>query len=221
MKTIIYSFLLFISFSTYSQNKLSFLPKLNVGIAYRLPAIEFGSKPVYPKLQTYQQNSNKFYHNLSVNTDITQTIINERILAQLSGYLRYGHKFYDKNNLGLSVYGENEKKVIKTDLFFDIRYLLNKKNENAWQFSIGAGYGWLNSGTKYKDSIAINNNQPNLKVEIVKSYKENAPRLLIGMQKDNYNLFLIIHGISAPQKTGNPTIWIETKFNYTIWKLKK
>lgn len=203
-------------FSTYSQSK--FNPIIETGIAFRTGYIELSNlskKPGQP-YTTYTYSKAKHFNNINLSITIQQFILKKRISFQLASYFRYNHLYYGKNNLGVSTATEKEYKRIKYDMFIDVLYHFKKRKINSIGFEIGAGIGYMNFGTRFIDSAMVSNRY----IEIKKGFRFLAPRILIGVNKNNFSFFTIAHGTPDADYEPNPTIWLEFKLAYKFTPFK-
>ena len=196
-------------------NAQSNLPTLGIGIAARLPAIELQQQKFVQANNFYTAQYQEAMPRLCV--DVKQKIFKKRMyFVQLSNYITYSNSRTIKPLPGSSKSTKEYK--LKRDHFVDI-YFQFKSSKNI-NFILGTGIGTMNAGTKFKlDTL----NNPSLPVPIqkVNATTYMAPRLLLGLQKERYHVFAIIHG--TPNKNGEPypTLWSEVKFTYSIYPFKK
>lgn len=197
-----------------------FNPAIEVGIAYRPGVIELSELSKYPNPSprgyTYAYNSKKHFNNVSLSIAVQQFVLKKRISLQVASYFRYNHLYYCKNAQGVSSPGEKEYKRLKYDIFFDGLYHF-KKGKSGISFVLGAGTGNMNYGTRFRDSVWRGNDS----LVGVRSFRFFAPRLIVGLTKNNISLFAITHGTPDREYEGNPSIWLEFKAAYTFSPFKK
>ena len=204
--------------SAYTQSKIKFEPTIETGIAFRPGYIEMSNSSKIPgqPYTTYAYSKAKHFNNINLSIAIQQYILKNRISLQLASYFRYNHLYYGKNSQGISSASEKEFKRLKYDVFIDGLYHFKKRKINSIGFELGAGIGYMNFGTQFKDSAMVNNRY----MEIKKGFRFLAPRLLIGVNKNNFSFFTIAHGTPDADYEPNPTIWLEFKLAYKFTPFK-
>jgi hypothetical protein len=219
------AFLFFISFSLFyctaiSQNKFEFNPLVEVGIAYRPGIIELSELSRLPNLSqpytTYAYSSKKHFNNINLSIALQQYVLKQRISLQGASYFRYNHLYYGKNAQGISSNKEKEYKRLKYDLFIDGIYHF-KKSKSGIGILLGAGIGIMNYGTLFKDSVWRGNDS----VIATRGFRFMAPRLIVGLTKNNFSFFAIGYGTPDKEYEGNPSIWLEFKGAYSLSPFKK
>jgi hypothetical protein len=206
--------------SAFSQNKFKFNPSVEIGLAYRPGIIELSELSNYPNLgrpyTTYTYSSKKHFNNVSLSIALQQYVVKKRISLQAASYFRYTHLYYGKDAQGVSSSAEKEYKRLKYDLFIDGLYHF-KKGKSGIGIILGAGIGYMNYGTRFKDSVWRANDS----LEAVRSFRFFAPRLIVGLTKNNFSFFAIGYGTPDKEYEGNPSIWLEFKATYTFSPFKK
>lgn len=206
------------------ENKFNFRPEIAVGVAQRSPAIELSqySTAQYRKpYSTYNYNAVKQFAAFNIAVDIKHNIYKEKIAAQLSSYLRYNHLYYGKNAQGISGPAEKNYKRLKADIFLDLLYNFKKKNENSIGLVAGVGYGKMNIGTRFTDSLHVPNSFGDSNYLVTKSFEIATPRILLGATKNKFSAFLIAHFTPDTYRGNNPTVWLELKASYSFSPFKK
>lgn len=207
---------------TYGQKRTKLNPSIEVGIAYRSGVIELSELSRLPNLgqpyTTYTYSSKKHFNNVNLSIALQQYVLKKRISLQVASYFRYNHLYYGKNEQGVSSNKEKEYKRLKYDLFIDGLYHF-KKTKSGIGIVLGAGIGVMNYGTLFNDSTWWINN--NIYIETDKSFRFLAPRLIVGLNKNNFSFFAIAHGTPDSEYEGNPTIWLEFKAAYSFSPFKK
>jgi hypothetical protein len=193
IKTVLFILSIFFTYASYSQSK--FNPQIEVGIAYRPGIIELSKLSTYPNLgpkrTTYNYSAAKHFSNLNLAIALQQYVIKKRISLQLASYFRYNHLYYGKNAQGNSSSSEKEYKRLKYDFFIDGIYHFKKRNPGSVGIELGVGIGYMNNGTSFKDStLDYNNNY----VETVRGFSFFAPRIIVGVTKNNFSFSAIAHG---------------------------
>lgn len=220
MKNVICCLTLLIGFiSAYSQSKNKLNPSIEIGIAQRSNPFELSEFSWLPGSSgyTYQYNSGKHFKNFSLSLALQQFVLKKRISVQLASYFRYNHLYYGKNAQGVSSTNEKEYKRLKYDVFIDGIYHFKKRKPSSIGIELGLGIGYMNFGTNFKDSIW----NGNATVEAVRSFTFLAPRLIIGINKNKFSFFTIVHGTPDSYYRSNPSIWLEFKAAYTFSLFKK
>jgi hypothetical protein len=221
IKSILLILSVFFTYNSFSQSKFKFKPRVEVGLAYRPGVIELSESSKYPNLRTtHAYNSTKQFNNVSLAIALRHYVIKERISLQIASYFRYNHLYYGKNAQGISSSNEKEYKRLKHDLFIDGIYHFKKRTPAAVGIELGIGIGFMNNGTNFKDSTLDYNNKY---VEAIRGFSFLAPRIFVGVNKNNFSFFAIAHGTPDSEYQGNPTIWLEFKAAYTfsLFKRKK
>lgn len=209
----------FLTYNSFSQSKFKFNPGLEVGLAYRPGVIELSESSKYPNTATtHAYNSTRHFNNVSLAIALKQYVVKERVSFQMASYFRYSHLYYGKNAQGISGSNEKEYKRLKYDLFIDGIYHFKKRKASSLGVDLGIGIGYMNNGTNFKDSILDYNNKY---VEAVRGFSFLAPRIFVGVNKNNFSFFAIGHGTPDSEYQGNPTIWLEFKAAYTFSLFKK
>lgn len=190
-----------------------------MGLAYRPGVIELSESSKYPSFRTtHAFNSTKQFNAVSVAIALQHYVIKERLSLQFASYFRYNHLYYGKNVQGISSSNEKEYKRLKYDLFIDGIYHFKKRKASSLGVDLGIEIGFMNNGTNFKDSILDYNNKY---VEAVRGFSFLAPRIFVGINKNNFSFFVIGHGTPDSEYQGNPTIWLEFKAAYTFSLFKK
>ena len=206
--------------NTYSQNKFKLNPSVEVGIAYRPGVIELSKLSRLPNLYrpytTYAYSSKKHFNNINLSIALQQYVLKQRISLQAASYLRYNHLYYGKNAQGVSSNKEKEYKRLKYDLFIDGIYHF-KNSKSGIGILLGAGLGIMNYGTLFKDSVWRANDS----LIGTRGFRFVAPRLIVGLTKNNFSFFAIGYGTPDKEYDGNPSIWLEFKAAYTFSPFKK
>jgi hypothetical protein len=208
----------FISFSFISNAQFKFNPSVEVGIAYRPGVIELSESSKYPNLRTtHTYNSTKHFNNVNLAIALQHYIIKKRISLQIASYFRYNHLYYGKNAQGISSSAEKEYKRLKYDLFIDGIYHFKKRKPGSMGIELGIGIGYMNNGTSFKDSTWRGSDY----VEAVRGFSFLAPRIMVGLTKNNFSFSAIAHGTPDSEYQSNPTIWLEFKLAYSFSPFKK
>jgi hypothetical protein len=209
----------FFTITSYSQSKFKFNPRLEVGIAYRPGVIELSESSKYPNLRTtHAYSSPKHFNNVNLAIALQHYVVKKRISLQLASYFRYNHLYYGKNAQGVSSSNEKEYKRLKYDFFIDGIYHFKKRTTTSVGIQLGIGIGYMNNGTIFKDSALDYNNKY---AEVLRGFNFLAPRIFVGVNKNNFSFFAIGHGTPDSEYDGNPTIWLEFKAAYTFSLFKK
>lgn len=221
MKKIFFCITLLFAFClAHPQKNTKLNPSIELGIAYRPGVIELSELSRLPNLgrpyTTYAYSSKKHFNNLNLSIALQQLILKKRINLQLASYFRYNHLYYGKNAQAVSSRAEKEYKRLKYDLFIDGLYHF-KKSKSGIGIVVGAGIGNMNYGTRFRDSVWRGNDS----LEAVRSFRFFAPRLIVGLNKNNFSFFAIAHGTPDSEYEGNPTIWLEFKAAYSFSPFKK
>jgi hypothetical protein len=217
-KSILLILSIFFTFTSYSQSKFKFNPRLEVGIAYRPGVIELSESSKYPNLRTtHAYNSTKHFNNVSLAIALQHYVIKEKISLQIASYFRYNHLYYGKSAQGISSSNEKEYKRLKYDLFIDGIYHFKKRKTRSLGVDLGIGIGYMNNSTSFKDSTWTGSKY----VEAVRGFSFLAPRIIVGVNKNNFSFFAIAHGTPDSEYQSNPTIWLEFKAAYTFSPFKK
>lgn len=75
----------------------------------------------------------------------------------------------------------------------------------------------MNYGTLFRDSVwRANDSIVGLRV-----FRFVAPRIIIGVSKNNFSFFAIGYGTPDSEYEGKPSIWLEFKAAYTFSLFKK
>ena len=213
------SFLILSACTCFSQSK--FNPSIEVGIAYRPGLIELSRFSKYPNPSprgyTYAYSSKKHFNNVSLSLAVRQLVLKNRISIQLASYFRYGHLYYGKNAQGISSSKEKEYKRLKYGLFIDGIYHFKKRKPASTGIQLGIGIGFMNNGTNFGDSAWRGNNY----VASGRAFNIFAPRIIVGVNKNNFSFFAIAHGTPDADYEGNPSIWLEFKAAYSFSLFKK
>lgn len=203
-----------------AQSNFKLNPSVELGIAYRAGVIELSKLSRLPSLgrpyTTYAYSSKKHFNNLNLSLALKQYVVKKRINLQLASYFRYNHLYYGKNAQGVSNNKEKEYKRLKYDFFIDGIYHF-KKSKSGLGIVLGAGIGIMNYGTLFKDSVWRGNDT----VIATRSFRFMAPRLIVGVAKNNFSFSAIAHGTSDSDYEGNPTIWLEFKTAYSFSPFNK
>jgi hypothetical protein len=207
-------------FSAYSQSKIKLNPSIEIGIAQRSNPFELSPDTRYQGYSriTYQYDRNKHFRNFSISLAIQQFVLKKRISVQIASYLRYNHLYYGKNAQGVSSTKEKEYKRLKYDLFIDGIYHFKKRKTSSIGIELGLGIGYMNLGTRFKDSLLDYNNQYR---ETVGGFDFLAPRLIVGLNKNKFSFFAIAHGTPDSDYRSNPSVWLEFKLAYSFSLFKK
>jgi hypothetical protein len=106
---------------------------------------------------------------------------------------------------------------IKRNHFLDVVSHIKTKKEST-KFLLGAGFGTMNCGTNYTRTYTDTLGQPNqYHRSATSSQRFNSLRLIIGMKKNAFNASIISYASSGNNgETGNPAVWLEAKFGYTL-----
>ena len=75
----------------------------------------------------------------------------------------------------------------------------------------------MNNGTNFGDSAWRGNNY----VASGRAFNIFAPRIIVGVNKNNFSFFAIAHGTPDADYEGNPSIWLEFKAAYSFSLFKK
>ena len=213
--------LLCVPIALHSQSKFKLNPSAEIGIAQRSNPFELSESSWLPGSPgygyTYEYNSSKHFRNFSLAIALQQFVLKKRISLQLASYFRYNHLHYGKNTQGVSSTKEKEYKRLKYDVFIDGIYHFKKRKPASVGIVLGAGIGYMNYGTKFKDSAWLGNNY----IEFTRSFRFLAPRLIVGINKSKFSFFAIAHGTPDSYYRSNPTIWLEFKAAYTFSPFKK
>lgn len=227
-KLIISACLILFSFTAWPQGNneelpaknFKFNPTIEAGIAYRPGVIELSELSKMPNLgqpyTTYAYNATKHFNNVNLSIALQHDVFKKRISMQLASYFRYNHLYYGKNAQGVSSNKEKEYNRLKYDLFIDGLYHF-KKTKSGVGVVLGAGIGYMNNGTKFRDSAWLGNNY----VETDRGFNFLAPRIIIGASKNKFSFFAIAHGTPDAEYEGNPSIWLEFKAAYSFSPFKK
>jgi hypothetical protein len=209
---------IFFTYITYSQSK--FNPSVEAGIAYRPGVIELSDFSKYPnpspKGYTYTYSSTKHFNNVNLSLALQQYVLKQRVSLQAASYFRYGHLYYGKNAQGVSSNKEKEYKQLKYDLFIDGIYHF-KKGKSGIGIVIGAGIGNMNYGTLFIDSAYRGNDT----ILAKRGFRFMAPRIIIGVNKNNFSFSAIAYGTPDSEYDGNPSIWLEFKAAYAFSLFRK
>mgnify|MGYP006388485889 CR=1 FL=1 len=221
MKKIFFCITLLFAFClAHPQKNTKLNPSIELGIAYRPGVIELSELSRLPNLgrpyTTYDYKNKKHFNNLNLSIALQQLILKKRINLQLASYFRYNHLYYGKNAQAVLSRAEKEYKRLKYDLFIDGLYHF-KKSKSGIGIVVGAGIGNMNYGTRFRDSVWRGNDS----LEAVRSFRFFAPRLIVGLNKNNFSFFAIAHGTPDSEYEGNPTIWLEFKAAYSFSPFKK
>ena len=210
--------MLFLCINVFAQFK--FNPSVEVGIAYRPGIIELSELSRLPNLgkpyTTYAYSDKKHFNNISLSIALQQYVLKKRISLQAASYFRYNHLYYGKNAQGVSSPAEKEYKRLKYDLFFDGLYHF-KKGKSGIGIVLGVGTGNMNYGTRFMDSLWLGNGS----FLAVRNFRFFAPRLIVGLTKNNFSFFAIGYGTPDKEYEGNPSIWLEFKAAYSFSPFKK
>lgn len=202
----------------FAQGKIKFSPELKFGFSARNASIELMSYQYIrnPPISRNKYNQIKLTRNKNLIVELQQSFWKPNLTAQLSGALRYGHVYYDSNQV--------EVKSMKYDLFLDVIYLFKKKKnmnkpDRIYLFA-GAGFGQMNYNTKfkYKHTEYDFNNNP-IERERTGSFMFLAPRVTIGALYKKLQGSFVVHGTPDDTYEPNPTIWMEFKLTYSLMKL--
>jgi hypothetical protein len=218
IKSILVILSVFFTYNSFSQSKFKFNPRLQVGIAYRPGVIELSESSKYPNLPTtHAYSTTKHFNNVSLAIALYQYLIKKKVSLQIASYFRYSHLYYGKNAQGISSSKEKEYKRLKYDFFIDGIYHFKKRENSSLGVDLGIGIGYMNNGTSFKDSAWRSNNY----VEFIGGFSFLAPRIFVGVNKNNFSFFAIAHGTPDSEYQGNPTIWLEFKAAYTFSLFKR
>jgi hypothetical protein len=203
----------------FSQSKIKFDPTIELGISHRNASIELESSFLASgRSFGFSYNQIAITRTQSLAIDMRQNLYKERIFAQLSTYFRYNHFHYEGD------YRTKEIKNFKSDVFLDAVFLSRKKKKTSFGFLLGAGIGYMNIGTgfHYNYNTGIKDANGNW---IIKREKATfcflAPRLLFGIHKNRLSGYVNFHYTPDDFYRPNPTIWLEFKAAYSIWRFKK
>ena len=221
MKKLLFCLSLLFAFNfTFSQNKNKFNPSLEIGIAQRsfpFELSEFSHLPGSFSGYSYEFDNHKHFKNFSLSIALKEYVLKKRISVQLASYFRYNHLYYGKNAQGITNYSD-EYKRLKYDIFLDGLYHFKKGKSSSVGVELGLGIGFMNLGTRFKDSILDYNNRYE---EVIRGFGFLAPRLLVGINKNKFSLFAIAHGTPDSYYRSNPSIWLEFKLAYSFSPFKK
>jgi hypothetical protein len=218
----LYCFFIFITFTSglnLKAQSIRFKPEVNIGIAFRNASLELSN---YPNRNNrsfgfdFDQIALTRTQNLAL--DIGQFVYKKRIYVDISSYLRYGHFHYETQSPQ-----SKEIKRLKYDFFLDASYYFKKKNENRFGVILGAGIGYMNINTGFRYNY-INGDTDASGNYVVRNVKGGfgyiAPRLIVGGEIKRIKGFVIVHGTPDDDYRSNPTIWLEFKLSYKIFKFK-
>ena len=216
MKTSFFCLALLFAFCfTYAQKNTKLSPSIEVGVAYRAGVIELSKLSRLPNLgqpyTTYTYSSKKHFNNVNLSIALQQFVLKQRISLQIASYFRHNHLYYGKNAQGISSNKEKEYKRLKYDLFFDGLFNF-KKSKSGIGIILGAGIGVMNYGTLFKDSVWRGSDS----LIATRGFRFLAPRLIVGVIKNNFSFFAVAHGTPDKEYEGNPSIWLEFKAAYTF-----
>lgn len=223
MKTLFFCPILLFAFCfTYGQKNKKLNPSIEIGVAYRPGVIELSKLSRLPNLgqpyTTFTYSSKKHFNNANLSIALQQFVLRQSIGLQIASYFRYNHLYYGKNAQGVSSNKEKEYKRLKYDVFIDGLYHFKKRKPSSIGIELGLGIGYMNLGTRFRDSLLDYNNNYR---EATGGFDFLAPRLIVGLNKNNFSFFAVAHGTPDSEYEGNPTIWLEFKAAYSFSPFKK
>jgi hypothetical protein len=202
--------------SKFSFSQLKFKPEINFGIVARNATIELSDYSIRRRPYFgFDYNQIKISRNRNLSIDIGQFIYKKKIYVELSSYIRYGHFHYEKD------YTTNEIKRFKYDFFADANYYLKWKKEHKSSLILGFGLGFMNLNTSFSYFAFTGERNASgnyLKKELKRGFNFLAPRFLLGVDRNKFKAFVIVHGTPDDDYQPNPTIWLEFKASYKIFQ---
>ncbi len=204
-------------FLNYSYSQIKFTPEISIGIAARNASFELTDYPVRSGRDFgFAYDQVEISRNRNISLDIGQFISKKKIYVELSSYFRYGHfHFKDRS------YSSEELKKFKYDVFLDANYYLKWKEKHKSSLILGIGVGYMNMNTGFHyDRLTgeVDANGNFLKVNTKSAFSFIAPRFLLGVDRNKFIAFVIVHGTPDDDYRSNSTIWLEFKATYKIFQ---
>lgn len=201
----------------FSQSKIKINPVISLGLSIRDQVIGLTDYDFTPRPNRKLGDYDAYKHTgpKSVVAEARQNILTRNLFAQVSGYFRYGHVFYDSN--------KNEIERVKVDAFLDLLYrFTRKKNENKINrphFLVGLGIGRMNINTRYqyKKIVGYDINYYPIYENRTGNFSFFAPKLLVGMEYKRFNAFAIANITPDDDEyVPDPSLLLEFKITYGL-----
>jgi hypothetical protein len=185
------------------------ITKISFGLALRTNNIEL-QKPSEYSLSRISSAYNLHDATPRVFVDLSKKLFGKNSLyINLSNYITY-----------VNIGRVNKNYKLKRDHFVDVVSYMKTKKENT-KFLLGVGFGFMNCGTNYLRTDSLGQFYQYYG-RSTSSQRFGAPRLIIGLQKNNFAASIISYASSGNNgEKGNPAMWLETKLGYTLSFHKK
>jgi hypothetical protein len=219
MKILTFYFLISIIISNNAYCQRREAPTLAIGISHRMASLRLNDKSSTGNI--YGGPISVAPRSWYLSIDLKKNVFKKKIILELSNYLTYSELRRKQPNLSSPEMVTEYSK--RHDHFLSLIYPIKNKKHN-FSFLLGGGLGYMNLSTGFRfdrledfDSFS----GPRIRKNVKGSLAFLAPKLIVGVEKNRFNGFVIVNGTPDADNDSNPTLWIEFKTTYTFRPFKK
>jgi hypothetical protein len=218
VKFSIYFFLVFYPWNNIFAQKIE-MPTIAVGVSHRMASLRLNDKPFSRNI--YGFNVRVAERDWYFSLDLKQKVFKRKFILELSNYITHTEfRRIQPDPTSLETVTEYG---VRRDHFLSLIYPFKDKKDR-FKFLLGGGIGYMNLGTKFRfdrfEGYDINGN-PIVRRNTLGTLQFFAPKLIVGIEKNRLNGFVIVNGTPDADNDPNPTLWIEFKATYTFKPFEK